>query len=496
MGRWSKREITKLREQMTSQGRNLHDIASEIRSRTGSSMLTAYRMAAGYSQPELVDRFRASSPDAVMDQPLLSRLEGFPGPGARAPKASQILSFAAVFDTEPLRLLTPEALDQLDDHERAVLIRCGAAFGPPVPLAAGREPSGAGAPPQPRLMPRANLERQVEMAARRALRFAAAAEGSNVGPETIAQLQEEVARLASAYPQQPLSQLLGDLADLQDVAFRLLEGRQRPSETTDLYLLAGVLSGMLAKASHDLEEPHAALTQARTAYICADHIGHDGLRAWTSGLRSMIAYWAGRGNESVRYAQQGAEAAAATSGTASVWLHAQEARGWAILGDAEKAREALNRARDARDTVQADELDQLGGIMTFPLPRQLYYAADAQVWLAGAEEEAGQAATEAIAAYQDAPTSERSFSDEAGAYADLALARANLEDIEGAAAALRPVLDLPVEQRIGGIIASVMRVHRTLNTPRLQRATPTRSVQMEIEAYSRTSAAAALPPGR
>src|SRR5690606_8840449 len=48
VGRWSKREITKLREQMTSQGRNLHDIASEIRSRTGSSMLTAYRMAAGY----------------------------------------------------------------------------------------------------------------------------------------------------------------------------------------------------------------------------------------------------------------------------------------------------------------------------------------------------------------------------------------------------------------------------------------------------------------
>ncbi|MGH3327733.1 MAG: hypothetical protein ACRDPT_08080 [Streptomycetales bacterium] len=34
------------------------------------------------------------------------------------------------------------------------------------------------------------------------------------------------------------------------------------------YLLAGVVCGMLAKASHDLGDTRAALTQARTAYVC------------------------------------------------------------------------------------------------------------------------------------------------------------------------------------------------------------------------------------
>ncbi|WP_346049870.1 hypothetical protein [Actinomadura chokoriensis] len=327
------------------------------------------------------------------------------------------------------------------------------------------------------------------------MRFGTAAEGSNVGQEGIDQLRDDVARLASAYPQRPLPELLGELAELQDVTLGLLEGRQRPRETAELYLLAGVLSGMLAKASHDLGDPRSAMTQARTAFICADNIDHDGLKAWTSGLRSMISYWAGRPNDAVRYAQQGGDAAAATHGTASVWLPAQEARGWGLLGDADRCRAAIQRAQEARERVEHDELDDLGGIMTFPVPRQLYYAADASIWLPGAEEETEQQAEAAIDAYLRAEDLDRSFSDEAGARADLALARAVQNDVEGAAEALSDVLDLPVTQRIEGIVTSVKRVHRLLSEPRLQGPAAS-NLQQEIEAYARTPAAAALPPGR
>lgn len=52
---------------------------------------------------------------------------------------------------------------------------------------------------------RDTLERQVAMAARRAFRFSAMAEGSNVGPETLDELHQEVRRLAAAYPQLPLA---------------------------------------------------------------------------------------------------------------------------------------------------------------------------------------------------------------------------------------------------------------------------------------------------
>ncbi|WP_344907086.1 hypothetical protein [Actinomadura meridiana] len=493
MGAWSRRDIGRLREQMTRQGRDSTEIASEIRVRTGVAMLAAYRMAAGLSQPVLVERFCEAAPGAFMDQPLLSRLEGFPGPGSRAPLATQIITLASIFEVSPLRLLAPDALDQMEQHERDVLIRCNVTS-PLRPLTGTAHPA---APETSRHWPLANprMERQVQMAARRAMRFGTNAEGGNIGPEGIDQLRDDVARLARAYPQRPLPELLGDLTELQDVTFGLLEGQQRPRHTAELYLLAGVLSGILAKASHDLGDSHSALTQARTAFICADNIDHAGLKAWTAGLRSMISYWASRPNDAVRYAQQGADAAAATHGTASVWLIAQEARGWGLLGDADQCRATIQRANEARETVEHDELDEFGGIMTFPVPRQLYYAADASIWLPGAEEDAARQAEAAIGAYAEAADLDRSFSDEAGARADLALARAAQSDVEGAAEALSDVLDLPVDQRIEGIVTSVRRVHRLLREPHLQ-GPAARSLQQEIEAYARTPAAAALPTGR
>ncbi|RKS68122.1 hypothetical protein BZB76_6366 [Actinomadura pelletieri DSM 43383] len=493
MSAWNRRDIGRLRKQMVQQGRDSSEIASEIRMRARVSMLAAYRLAAGLSQPELVERFSEASPGVFMDQPLLSRLEAFPGPGGRAPLATQIITFATIFEVLPLRLLAPEALDHMEPQERDVLIRCSITSPPKTHADTGQ--FGLSVPPRQCPQVEARLERQVLMAARRAMRFGTDAESCNVGPEGIDQLRDDVARVASAYPQRPLPELLGELAELQEVTFGLLEGRQRPRHTAELYLLAGVLSGMLAKASHDLGDPHSALTQARTAFICADNIGHDGLKAWTAGLRSMISYWASRPNDAVRYAEQGAESAAAASGTASVWLPAQEARAWGLLGNAERCRAAIQRAKEAREAAGRDELDELGGIMTFPTPRQLYYAADASIWLPGAEEHAAQQAEAAIDAYQRAADVDQSFSDEAGARTDLALARAAQSDVEGAADALEDVLDLPVDQRIEGIVASVRRVHRILREPRLQ-GPAAMSLQQEIEAYTRTPAAAALPPGR
>jgi len=167
-----------------------------------------------------------------------------------------------------------------------------------------------------------------------------------------------------------------------------------------------------------------------------------------------------------------------------------------VLGDGERAVAAIGRANDARDQVEPDDLDDLGGIMTFPLPRQLYYTADTYVWIPGREREADRVAGEAITAYNQAAPSERSFGDEAGASADQALARVTMGDLEGAAEALRPVLELPAEQRIGGVVTSAMRVHTALHTPASLGAAPARALQQEIEHYGQVSAGAALPRGR
>lgn len=141
------------------------------------------------------------------------------------------------------------------------------------------------------------IERQVAMAARRAARFTTFAEIDNVGPEAIEQIREDVVHLANSYIHDPLVTIMGDIIDQQELVFRLLEGKQKPALTRDLYLLAGVVSGMIAKASHDLGRPHDAMTHARTLYVCADNAGHAGLRAWARGLQSLVAYWAGRTQE-------------------------------------------------------------------------------------------------------------------------------------------------------------------------------------------------------
>lgn len=304
----------------------------------------------------------------------------------------------------------------------------------------------------------------IAMSADRARDFLARAEASNVGSETLDQLTDDVRRLTTAYPQHPLRELLREMAETQDRAFELLEGHQKPGQTRDLYLLAGIMSGLMAKASHDLGAPHDALTQARAAYACADNAGHDGLRSWIRGLQALITYWSGRLDDSVRYARLGAEAADRSRGTAAVWLASAEARSLAALSRFDDARSALNRASDAREQVQFDELDQLGGLCTFSRPRQLYYAADTLTW--GGATEAAHAerlALDALDAYESAPDAERAFGDEAGTRCDLAVARVARGELDGATEAMAPVLELSTDLRIHGVMTSVDRVHQALN---------------------------------
>ncbi|GAA2746301.1 hypothetical protein [Kitasatospora cinereorecta] len=331
------------------------------------------------------------------------------------------------------------------------------------------------------------LERQVAMAARRALRFSAMAEGSSIGPETLGQIHDEVRRLTVAYPRLALPTLLGDLVEVQDLTFRLLEhGRVKPLQARELYLLAGITSGMLAKASHDLGNPSAAMMQARTAFVCADNADHHAMRAWVRSLQSLISYWAGRPAEAAEYAILGQSAAGNVRGTTGVWLACLSARAHALLGDGEATRAAVQQAEDARAVVELDDLDAFGGIMTFPEPRQLYYVAEATVHL-GEDPALGESRSEAaVAAYRTASEDEWAFGDEAGAQTDLALARIGRGEIEGAVEAVRPVLDLPIEQRNFGITSSAQRVHAALHADGRRSRTAAVALREEIEAFTAT----------
>lgn len=328
----------------------------------------------------------------------------------------------------------------------------------------------------------------LHVAAQRARKFALLSGEATMAEEALEQVHADVHQLSLAYPQEPLPGVLDRLVDTQDTVFTLLERRNRPSHARQLYFLAGVVGGLLAKASHDLADPHLALTQTRTAFLCADQAEHDGLRAWIRGLQSLVAYWSGRPHEAVRYAQSGGEFAAAAGSTTAVWLPISEARAWAILGQAENTRAAIRRAEDAWDRVRPDDLDELGGLCTFGRSRQVYYAADALAWLPAEVDAAEDYSARAVAAYADTASPEWSFGDAAGSHADLAIARIARRELDGAVEAIDPVLDLPSEKRNHGIVVSARRVRDSLLRSTL--AAESTQLQERIEMFMRTPVAA------
>lgn len=300
-------------------------------------------------------------------------------------------------------------------------------------------------------------------AADRARRFMSSVELSNVGAADLEQLADDVRHLAVAYPQVSLDVLLDDIVATQLHAFELIEGHQRPAQAIDLFLLAGVASGLIARASHDLGQPREAMTQARVAYVCADNAGHAGLRVWARGLQALIAYWSGDLDGSVRYAQEGMQEVGDRPSTAAVWVASGLARSQAALGHGAACRSAIDDAERLRAHVKPDELDRLGGLCWFSRPRQLYYAAEASAWGGAAQAAETQTlALEALDEYDSAPAEVRAFGDEAGTRCALAVARLHIGEPDGAFDAIRPVLDLPAAHRTHGVRTAVSHVERTL----------------------------------
>lgn len=341
------------------------------------------------------------------------------------------------------------------------------------------------------------MRRGAAMAARRARDFALGAEQGQLGDETLGYLQDEVRRITEQYPRVPLPTLFDDLASAQSDAFRLIEGgRARPSQMRQLHVMATLLSWHMAKACHDLGDESSAMMHARAAGVSAEQAEHPALSALVHGLKSLISYWSGRGEDALFHARRGAAEYQQVHGTVSVWLPSLEARAAALLGDAAGAAAAVEQAARRREAVEPDDLDELGGLLTFPPQKELYYRVEAQVLLGqGATGTAtGAAAEQAVAAFSNPDAPFWAFGDEAGARCNLAVVRLHDDELDGTVDALRPVLDLPPGQRNRGIVVSAQRVHRALGHSPARTSHLARELREEITQYApATPPAIALP---
>ncbi|MEV5451602.1 helix-turn-helix transcriptional regulator [Streptomyces sp. NPDC052535] len=283
----------------------------------------------------------------------------------------------------------------------------------------------------------------------------------------ITELQEGVTATAVDYLASPPGPMMDRAHLLRGEAFeRLRSGHHRPQDRSDLYVTAGRLSGVLSYALLDMGDSDEALEHATAAGRCAEFAGDAELAAWVAGTKSLIARFQGDYGRALEYVRDGYQWVGAGHGTGEARLRCGEAQCLANLGDSRAANAALDAAEDARERIRRP--DSLGGLFGFSQAKQSYYAGSSLIWLQGGHdaERAAREAVAAIDAWQSGPAAERSLDDERLAHIYLATARVQLDDVEGAADAIGPVLSLPLEDQISWIVKRADRLAGMLSAPR------------------------------
>lgn len=312
-----------------------------------------------------------------------------------------------------------------------------------------------------------DLREVIAMAADESARFGQHAEATNVGPRTLEQFHADLNRIATQYPSSDVFTKFVEARDLARRVFALLDGRQHPSQTIDLYLIAAGAAGIQANAAFDLGEFESASTQSRMAFLYAELAGHNGMRCWAKGMEALIAYWQDRPGLAANIAAD-AWRYRPESGTARVRLACIEARAHARLHDRDATVDALRRAEQAREAVAIDDMP--AGMMSFPLSKQHLYVSTSFLWLGGPSSlaEAETNAASAISIYMSDPPDQRRQGEMSLARVDLALTRLARADIDGAAEQLNLVLEDAGARRTESIARRLRHVRSALERPHLQ----------------------------
>ncbi|MFC3963460.1 helix-turn-helix domain-containing protein [Nocardia jiangsuensis] len=339
-------------------------------------------------------------------------------------------------------------------------------------------------------------ERDLIMAAaHEASEHAGRAESTNVGSTTLEQLDADVSRIANDYVHIPPIPMAVEMMRVRRRVYRLLEGRQQPADTSHLYLLAGILSGLLANASTDLGHYDAAGDQVRAAFAYGELSRHNGLRAWTRGMHALIEYWSDRPRRGVELARSGLDYA--DSPTARVRLLNIEARIWSRLGSVDDVERCIHAAEDARASAGAADLlhDEIGGVFGFGAAKAKYYAGATLIDL-GRADPALAATEQAIELYASGPSHQRSYGAESLARVDNATAHLVNGSLDGAAEALLPVLALDEDKRIKQLQERLGGVRRRIAAPHFRDAAGARELDERIEEFCASTAVRRIPGGQ
>ncbi|RKS06006.1 hypothetical protein DFP74_1626 [Nocardiopsis sp. Huas11] len=466
-------------------------IALAISKCCGHPRLKCFRLAAGWTVASAIDNFhRMCDRDGFKRRGLTERSWRQWEAGDRPSRDYEDL-LCRLFDTGPVQL------GFAADYTRRVVVRERDLElpRPRIPMALPLL-KGTGGHASSVLTFGHSFQTEAEVimsAARESAHFTQYAGRTNVGPHTLDQLDADLRNLIKAYPGRPVFPTFLELVDLRNRAFELLEGQQYPKQGRDLYLIAGVTCGVLANASFDLGHMDAAATQARTAYLCAELAGSDWLRTWVRGMQSLIAYWGDHFEEAISLASSVRETVSG-QGSAAVRLASIEARAHARVGNAEGVETALAAAANARET--ADHPDEYGGMMAFPVEKQLFYGSTCQVWLGGRPRlhRAAREASQAVSMFEQAPPGQRRVGEMCLARLDLAASRLETGELDGTAEQVHAVFTDAANRRTDSVKRRLHQVRIQLEAPEVRTSPLAATLRDEIIEFC-APPAPALPEG-
>lgn len=324
--------------------------------------------------------------------------------------------------------------------------------------------------------------RMLAVSTRDSLKMIAAAEESM----ELADLERATNELSLAYLGAAPAPMLHAAVELRSDALRRLRSRQyRPNELADLYQIAGRLQGVLAYAALDLGDSAVAMTHADAALVCAENSGDRELRAWVRGTQSLISRFDSDYEKALAFVADGL--AHRATGVSRLRLLCGYAQCHANLGDSVGSNIALDQVQREREKLNRP--GSASGIFDFSEAKQHYYAGSSLVWLNGISDadRAIREASEAIRLWECGSGDDRSLDDESLARVYQGTAYLKVGKLDEAAAAVRPVLDLPSERRISWIRKRVGRMADMLGASRFAGVREAESLRAQIRHFVESS---------
>ncbi|WP_410570950.1 hypothetical protein [Amycolatopsis sp. cmx-4-61] len=420
---------------------------------------TAWRLAAELSLDVAAHQYNAvtGDPRAGMRGTRIWEYEQWPERGVR-PTLAALRVLAQVYGTDWKCLLSLRDLEQLPAKDLAE-------------YHAEAQPAPA---PEPEAPPAAAVARTGtrtdEELGGSALDAAILLTKTNVDDVQLEDLWADLDFVGGAYTRTAPDSILGQLAVIEQRTSALLKGRQRPKQTQELLLVGAKSTAMMAWIAGDLGRYRLSRELNSAAWLYTQYADDFLARRWVRTSQARVAFWAGNGIESAKLAADGLNYQVGGRLTDAPLILA-EARGWSSVQAEPQVLDAIARWA----TIEDPDVGAGGDDSFFNITKdRRHYMAGNSLLSVGQASAALREFTTAREAFEKLSLENRWEAMDPMIRIDTGRAHLRLDDLDGAAAQVAPLLDAGVGKQPDMVRAMLKLLATELSGPRWRSAATAR----------------------